>query len=318
MPKKLTTEEFKKQLKLEHPNLELLSDYNGNKNYVTVKCIKHNYIFKTKPNWLHSGNGCKKCYDEKRGKNLRKTIDDFVKTAKDVHCDKYDYSMVNYSNNKTKVCIICPEHGEFWQTPNKHLSGQGCPKCAGKNIATKEWVERALKTHKGKYDYSKVEYKNNSTKICIICPEHGEFWQTPDKHIQGEGCPICKSSKLELSLKKFLDDNKVNYEQQKQFGWLGKQKLDFYLPEYNIAIECQGIQHFISIQHFGGVEEFNNRVIKDITKKRLCDENNVKLIYLINEKDIMLSKKRKFYNIYNENNTFINEKIEQIKNILKL
>ncbi len=256
MPKKLTTEEFKKQLKLEHPNLELLSEYNGNKNYVTVKCIKHNYIFKTKPNWLHSGNGCQKCYDEKRGKSLRKTIDDFVKTAKEVHGDKYGYSRVNYSNNKTKVCIICPEHGEFWQRP--------------------------------------------------------------DKHIQGEGCPICNNSKLELSLKKFLDDNKVNYEQQKQFKWLGKQKLDFYLPEYKIAIECQGIQHFISIPHFGGTEEFNNRVIRDITKKRLCDENNVKLIYLINEKDIMLSKKRKFYNIYNENNTLVNEKIERIKNILKL
>ena len=138
MAKKLTTEEFKLQLSREHPELELLSDYNGNKNYITVKCVKHNHTFNTKPNWLHAGSSCQKCYDERRGNTTRKNTYAFVEESKKIHNDKYDYSKVEYRNNYTKICIICPEHGEFWQTPNKHLSGQGCPKCAGKNITTDE------------------------------------------------------------------------------------------------------------------------------------------------------------------------------------
>jgi hypothetical protein len=316
MSKRLTTEEFKLQLSKEHPELELLSDYNGNKNYITVKCVKHDYIFNTKPNWLHAGTGCQKCYDERRGESLRKSVDTFIEESRKIHNDKYDYSKVEYTGNKDKVCIICPEHGEFWQTPNKHLSGQGCPKCAGKHITTDEWINKASEMHQGRYDYSKVEYINNSTKVCIICPEHGEFWQTPDKHLGGEGCPICNNSKMELSMKKTLDENSIKYEQQKQFDWLGKQKLDFYLPEYNVGIECQGRQHFIEIPHFDGKNGLRIRIIRDITKNNLCNENGVKLFYVINEKDIELAKKKIFLDIYNKENIIVSEKINKIKNIL--
>ena len=254
MAKKLTTEEFKLQLSREHPELELLSDYNGNKNYITVKCVKHNHTFNTKPNWLHAGSGCQKCYNERRGSTTRKNIDAFVEESKKIHNDKYDYS--------------------------------------------------------------KVQYTNNHTKVCIICPEHGEFWQTPDKHTQGEGCPICNNSKMELLVRKELDKNNIKYEQQKQFNWLGKQKLDFYLPDYNIAIECQGRQHFIEIPHFDGHNGLKTRIIRDITKNNLCNENSIKLFYIVNEKDIQLTKKKIFLGIYNENNTIISEKISKIKSIL--
>ena len=117
---------------------------------------------------------------------------DFITKARKVHGDKYDYSKVEYINNSTKVCIICPEHGEFWQTPNVHLSGHGCPKCYG-NIkkTTQQFIEEAKRVHGDKYDYSKVEYVNNRTKVCIICPIHGEFWQTPKNHIKGQGCNKC-------------------------------------------------------------------------------------------------------------------------------
>ena len=316
MAKKLTTEEFKLQLSREHPELELLSDYNGNKNYITVKCVKHNHTFNTKPNWLHAGSSCQKCYDERRGNTTRKNTYAFVEESKKIHNDKYDYSKVEYRNNYTKICIICPEHGEFWQTPNKHLSGQGCPKCAGKNITTDEWIKKASIIHQQRYDYSKVNYINNSTKVCIICPIHGEFWQTPDKHTQGEGCPICNNSKMELLVRKELDENNINYEQQKQFNWLGKQKLDFYLPDYNIAIECQGRQHFIEIPHFDGKNGLKTRIIRDVTKNNLCNENSIKLFYIVNEKDMQLTKKKIFLGIYNENNTIISEKINRIKSIL--
>ena len=90
--------------------------------------------------------------------------------------DKYDYSKVKYVNSYTKVCIICKEHGEFWQTPGSHLNGSGCKKCSIKLNSNKrksnDFIERAKDIHMDKYDYSKVEYINCDTKVCIICPIH--------------------------------------------------------------------------------------------------------------------------------------------------
>lgn len=120
------------------------------------------------------------------------TLKDFITKAREIHGDKYDYSKVEYVDDKTKVCIIDPEYGEFWQTPANHLKGSGCPKRSGKSVPTKEeWVASARKVHGDKYDYSKVDYVNNRTKVCIICPEHGEFWQKPNDHLKGKGCPKC-------------------------------------------------------------------------------------------------------------------------------
>ena len=122
----------------------------------------------------------------------KKTKEEFIKGARKKHGDKYDYSKVDYVNKRTKVCIICHEHGEFWQTPSSHLQGKGCPICGGTSTLTKEeLIKKARKVHDNKYNYTKVEYVNNKTKVCIICPEHGEFWQTPYDHFYGCGCPKC-------------------------------------------------------------------------------------------------------------------------------
>lgn len=109
------------------------------------------------------------------------TTYDFVNRAKIAHNNKYDYSKVDYINNSTKVCIICPEHGEFWQTPNNHLRGKGCPFCKGeklrsdRRISLEEFIIRAKGIFNNKYDYSLVEIKNVMTKVKIICPTHGVF-----------------------------------------------------------------------------------------------------------------------------------------------
>ena len=89
------------------------------------------------------------------------TTDSFIESAKMIHGNKYDYSKVNYVSAQTKICIICPEHGEFWQTPNSHLNGKGCPMCSrNKKMDTNEFIRRAKEINGDKYDYSKVEYKN--------------------------------------------------------------------------------------------------------------------------------------------------------------
>ena len=217
------------------------------------------------------------------------TQEDFIKRAKQVHGDKYDYSKVEYVNSYTKVCIICPEHGEFWQTPLSHLygGGHGCIDCVNKRPHNKEtFIKKSKEIHGDKYDYSKVDNINNKTKVCIICPEHGEFWQTPHSHLQGQGCPYCNFSKLEKEISLSLKENNLVFKSQKTFEWLkdrGNLYLDFYLPDYNIAIECQGIQHFepcnfgsdkkTAEEMFEYVKECDNR------KYELCKENGIKLIY---------------------------------------
>ena len=218
--------------------------------------------FITTPHIHLLGCECPKCAGTKK-----LTTEEFIERARKVHGDKYDYSKVEYVNSKTKVCIICPVHGEFWMTPNMYLYGQECPKCSysimgmNRRLTTEEFIERARKIHGDKYDYSKVDYKGLYKSVCIIChkkdkhgKEHGEFWQAPANHLNGNKCPKCKESKLERKVRLSLDENNIMYIYQaskRDLNWLGLQSLDFYLPDYNVAIECQGEQHFKPVD-FGG------------------------------------------------------------------
>lgn len=228
----------------------------------------------------------------------------FIEKASIIHSNKYDYSKVNYTEPKTKVCIICPKHGEFWQTPNSHLNGNGCPKCkSDKAKSSKDkFIEKSIKVHSCKYDYSKVEYINNSTKVCIICPEHGEFYIRPHHHICGRGCPKCLSSKLENIMRMKLNEMNIEFEEQKTFDWLIYKihmKLDFYIPKYNIAIECQGEQHYRLNKFFGGENGFYLRKYKDELKRKLCKEHNVNLLYFNYDDDINeFEQKLKKYGVY--------------------
>ena len=123
------------------------------------------------------------------------TNEEWIKRAIKKHGNKYDYSKVEYKGWNQKVCIICPIHGEFWQNPTSHIAKQqkrGCPKCGKSNAKTTEqFIREAKQIHGDKYDYSKVKYVNNITKVCIICPEHGEFLQIPYMHLRGNGCIKC-------------------------------------------------------------------------------------------------------------------------------
>lgn len=292
--KKLTTEEFVAKAKKTHGNKYDYSkvEYINNKVKVCIICPEHGEFWQTPHNHL-VGQDCPLCTNN----NLKKNTADFIRQAIEVHANKYDYSKVEYTSNKDKVCIICPEHGEFWQRPKRHLAGDGCPICrVNKKLTIEEFVTRAKKTHGDKYDYSRVKYVNTRTKVCLVCPEHGEFWQTPHNHICGDGCPACRISHLENEVKTMLDENNIAYEYQKHFSWLGKQSLDFYIPSKSIAIECQGSQHFIPYEFFGGEKGLAETKNRDMKKKKLCDDNCVSLLYYgryngcIKNKKIILDK----------------------------
>ena len=121
--------------------------------------------------------------------------EEFVVRSNEIYHNKFDYSLTKYVKSSENVKIICPIHGVFEQTPNKHLQGRGCKLCnrveklKARNVA---FINEAKIVHGDKYDYSKVDYTTSpdGLKVCIICPEHGEFWQTRSCHIlQKQDCP---------------------------------------------------------------------------------------------------------------------------------
>ena len=160
--------------------------YSGSKAKVSIVCRVHGVFFQN-PNSHLRGVGCASCGGRAE---LSDTI--FITRAKAIHGDKYDYSNVSYKNTSTKVDITCPIHGIFQQTPNSHLKGRGCPFCSRtKKDTTATFVAKAMGVHGNKYNYSLVDYVSSTSKISIICAEHGIFQQRPVCHLQGQGCPTC-------------------------------------------------------------------------------------------------------------------------------
>lgn len=288
MNKKKTTEEFIKKAKEIHKDKFDYSktNYKSAKEKVCITCKKHGDFWQLANSHL-KGTGCPKCANELTSMRYKFTTEEFIKRSIKIHGNKYDYSKVNYTNNHTSVTIICPEHGEFSQIPSSHLLGYGCRKCAIERVAnnrclstdvfidklksviknsdnydfsktiyrkakhsvniickqhgefsiiadsslrrkaeiseghicpkcislikgeyfrsnTEDFIKKAKEIHRDKYDYSKVNYKKASEKVSIICPKHGEFLQSPNKHLNGHGCPLCRSSKLENIVRNFL------------------------------------------------------------------------------------------------------------------
>jgi len=266
-------------------------DYVNNKTKVCIVCPKHGEFWQIPFCHTSRKNGCLCCANKQKS-----TKEDFVKKAFSVHGDKYDYSKVDYVNSGTKVTITCPKHGEFLQTPQNHLSGRGCPKCAnelrnsGRVLKFNEFVKRANEIHGSKYDYVKQEIKNQKDKITIICPIHGEFTQEIDNHLHGHGCSKCGCgvSKQEEEIVSFLRANGIVVEERKRdLMPNGHKEIDIFLPNEKIGIEYNGLRWHSS--------EFNKEQNYHKNKTEECDKVGIKLIHIfedewINKKDIVKGK----------------------------
>ena len=202
MSRKKTTSDFIEEARKVHGDKYDYSkvEYKNTDTKVCIICPKHGEFWQ-KPYQHLQGNGCKTCYYETIGDRCRHTKDVFEQRARKVHGDKYDYSKVEYINQNTQVCIICPKHGKFWQKPSHHINGSECPKCRGMKMNNRDWIIRFKMIHGDKYDYAKVNYVNAVTKVCVICPQHGEFYTNPYYHAKGVGCPICNGGNLKLTKK---------------------------------------------------------------------------------------------------------------------
>ena len=207
--------------------------YKTSKDKIIIICPIHGEFEQVAQKHL-SGQGCPNCANTKKH-----TTESFIAKAREVHGDTFDYSKVNYVNNKTKVIITCRKHGDFMTDPHNHLKGKGCPLCRYDKAAQserkfktiEEFACEARKIHGDKYDYNKVKLRNVTDKVAIICKKHGEFMQTPYAHLNGQGCPLCSREKMGLAR---LSNTQEFIEKAKK---IHGDKYDYSLVEYIKAKE---------------------------------------------------------------------------------
>ena len=198
----MTTEEFIKKAKDKHGDRYDYGKlvYVKSTEKVEIVCSKHGSFWQT-PHKHNQGCGCQKCAIDIIKKKATGNINKFLDKAKSIHNNKYGYEKVVYISAKEPITIVCPIHGDFKQTPDSHLRGCGCTKCSNqktsermlgnKKVSVQKFIDRANSIHKNKYDYSKVVFQKTQEKIDIVCPQHGTFKLTVNKHLLGKECPKC-------------------------------------------------------------------------------------------------------------------------------
>jgi len=290
--RKLTTTEFINKAKLKHGDRYDYSKviYTGSSDKIKIVCSKHGEFLQEPTNHLNS-NGCQICGKDSQINIRSSNTADFVKIAKIKHNCLYDYSLVDYINNRIKVNIICKKHGGFFQTPHEHLDGDGCPKCRvdnfiKRNKKSSEYFHNKCKiVHNNKYDYSDTVFGKTSDKIKVVCREHGEFNPTLNHHLRGSGCPSCKISKGELEIEKWLNKNDIKHESQKRFVDCRNPKtnytlpFDFFIPIKNVIVEYDGEQHFNNkCKCLWKEHDLKELQYRDGIKTKYCIKHNIKLI----------------------------------------
>ena len=296
---RLTKEKFIERSKEKFPNIYdySLVDYKGKVKPLKLILRESQEIFEITP-MTHLNN--KTGYNV--GESFVNTQEKFISSSLKKHGNKYDYSLVVFSGIREKVKIICPEHGLFKQVAESHLNSLGCPQCGniqgGKNnrLSQEDFLKKSIEKHGDRYDYSLSQYILSVNKVKIICPKHGIFEQTPSHHMNGVGCPFCKLFKQEEKLLKKLKEV-FNGEKELVFQYRdsflrrintgGSMSLDFYLPDYKIGIEYQGVQHFSPVEIFGGDKGLKETKNRDKIKKEKCEDNGIELLYFtFNKKHI--------------------------------
>lgn len=179
----------------------------------------------------------------------RLTIENFLDRCEKIHHNKYDYSLVNYVNNYTKVKIICKEHGIFYITPNNHLiKKHGCAKCVGLYRTKEEFITKAEKIHGDKYDYKEVNYNKSFNKIKIICKKHNKiFEQTPHDHLSGNGCPYCKKTTISEFIEKANKIHNFKYDYSLSKYENAKTKIQIICKKHNKIFQQTPANHLSGI-----------------------------------------------------------------------
>lgn len=247
MSTRLTTTDFIKCARQVHGDKYDYSHtvYTGRHSKLSVVCPIHGCFEQTAGSHL-IGRGCPACGKITKADKRRFTVCDFIKNARTVHGDKYDYSKSVYVNSRTRLIITCREHGDFEQSPDMHYNlKQGCPTCGiirrsqTQNKGLSKFITEANSVHGGKYDYSKTDYVNARHKLVITCPEHGDFEQVAANHVNlMQGCPKCanrtRPESLRYSLEKFIE--LANLKHSGKYDYSKSIYIDSQTP---LTVTCQ-------------------------------------------------------------------------------
>lgn len=281
MSKKLTTDEFVKKARLVHGNRYdySVTEYSNAHKKVNIKCLKHG-VFQQSPYSHAQGYGCSLCAFDLR----RSTRDQFVKRAKEVHGNKYDYSEVVYKSARHKVGIRCLTHGVFEQIPSQHLRGKGCQICMSQRLTKDEFIKRSKQIHGKKYDYSQVAYLNAHEEVDIGCPQHGFFKQSPNSHMRGFGCRKCGGLKSENNVEQKLIASFPKYRLMRHFRVYStvhkrRRYFDFVICRSggeHVVVEYDGEQHFRPVR-FGGISK--QRALDNLQKQKEIDRMDIELCH---------------------------------------
>ena len=187
---------------------EEASRYSEMKSFRTLSEDAYNAALKH--HWLKNYTWLTYKIDVSKTKKKRQsyTQEEIIEKLRSIFGERYGYDKVVYKAMKVPITLVCHEkeangveHGEFSMRPdNIFSSNQACPKCYDARRSRlqrkpiEKFIEEATKVHGGLYEYHKVNYINTNTKVCIVCPIHGDFWQTPSSHLRGKGCPHCSGN----------------------------------------------------------------------------------------------------------------------------
>ena len=257
-----------------------LVEYLNNNTKVKIICPIHG-VFEQLPSNHSKGANCPSCVSDSRKKRMKKDNDYFLQKAVEIHGLVYDYSKVDYINNRNKVTILCSKHGSFEQEPRYHLTGSKCPKCVNEEKSKSmiksfdDFEKLANEVHNNKFSYKKTDYISMRVDTNIICPIHGEFKQTPHNHVNGYGCFKCSkngTSKKEKEVLEFLS-NYVECDNTNR-EVLNNKELDVYIPSKRVAIEFNGLYWHNS--------KFKNSNYH-LDKLNDCEEKGIKLIQIFED-----------------------------------
>lgn len=187
--------------------------YRGKRQKFTYMCPNHGYV--TQVAGEHTrGRGCLQCrYKETGEKHNAKARENLIERFEEKHGKRFDYSKVNYINDKQKVIVICRKHGDFLTSVRNHIDG-GCPQCSKESVSrtAEEYIEEVNNVHNCKYTYIALPIiVPLKTKLNIICTLHGLFYQRAVNHLRGNGCPLCAQKELRWSRKAYNNKETILY-----------------------------------------------------------------------------------------------------------
>lgn len=292
--KRKTTEEIIAMSKATHGDFYIYDKtiYKNKRTKITITCPIHG-DFEQYPYDHINGSGCQECANIRRTEKRLKEKEQFIKDAREIHGNKYDYSLVDYKGSDIDVVIVCPIHGKFNQKPKHHLLGSGCQKCGIESRSEKRRLpqeiilKRSEEKHNNKYEYLPIKNPIVGDKMEIICPIHGVFSQRIEDHMRGCGCSACSSQKsqAEDEICKLIPN--LLYERRNRTILDGKE-IDIFIPSLKLGIEYNGLRWHTDFA-FGKDRNYH------IGKLNKCNEKGVKLIQIfedewMNHKDIVISK----------------------------